>query len=126
MREAFRQVWANTYVRVAVYLLLFYLGFRLLQRAWPALQILLTAFAFAYLAHPLVRFFEAQRLPRALGVVLVYLGLGLFLGLASFLTAQTVWSFPAWPRSSPTSWTPSWHGSSAFPTGCGPSRYPRA
>jgi hypothetical protein len=88
MREAFRQVWANPYVRVAVYLLLFYLGFRLLQRAWPALQILLTAFA--YLAHPLVRFFEAQRLPRALGVVLVYLGLGLFLGLASFLTAQTV------------------------------------
>lgn len=90
MREAFRQVWANPYVRVAVYLLLFYLSFRLLQRAWPALQILLTAFAFAYLAHPLVRFFEARRLPRALGVVLVYLGLGLFVGLASFLTAQTV------------------------------------
>ena len=90
MREAFRQVWANPYVRVLVYLLLFYLAFRLLQKAWPALQVLLTAFAFAYLTHPLVRFFEARRLPRVLGVVLVYLGLGLFLGLTSFLTAQTV------------------------------------
>ncbi len=90
MLEAFRQVWANPYVRVLVYLLLFYLAFRLLQKAWPALQVLLTAFAFAYLTHPLVRFFEARRLPRVLGVVLVYLGLGLFLGLTSFLTAQTV------------------------------------
>jgi len=90
MREAFRQVWANPYVRVLVYLFLFYLAFRLLERAWPALQILLTAFAFAYLTHPLVRFFESRRLPRVLGVVLVYLGLGLFLGLASYLAAQTV------------------------------------
>lgn len=90
MREAFLRVWENPYVRVLVYLLLLYLAYRFLARAWPALSILLTAFAFAYLAHPVVRFFEARRLPRALGVVLVYLGLGLFLGLASFLTAQTV------------------------------------
>ncbi|MCH1927912.1 AI-2E family transporter, partial [Shewanella sp. C31] len=45
---------------------------------------------FAYLAHPVVRFFEGRRLPRVVGVVLVYLLLVLFLGLASFLTAQTV------------------------------------
>jgi predicted PurR-regulated permease PerM len=90
MREAFRQVWANPYVRVLVYLLLFYLAFRFLQKAWPALQVLLTAFTFAYLTHPLVRFFEAKKLPRVLGVALVYLGLGLFVGLTSFLTAQTV------------------------------------
>lgn len=90
MREAFRQVWANPYVRVLVYLLFAYLAFRLLHRAWPALQVLLFAFAFAYLAHPVVRFLERRRLPRFLGVVLVYLGLGLFLGLASFLTARTV------------------------------------
>lgn len=90
MREAFARVWENPYVRVLVYLLLAFLAYRLLARAWPALSILLTAFAFAYLAHPVVRFFEAWRLPRVLGVVLVYLGLGLFLGLASFLAAQTV------------------------------------
>ncbi|MGC8877407.1 AI-2E family transporter [Thermus sp.] len=90
MREAFLRVWENPYVRVLVYLFLFYLAYRLLARAWPALQVLLAAFAFAYLTHPLVRFFEARRLPRILGVVLVYLGLGVFLGLASFLTAQTV------------------------------------
>lgn len=90
MREAFLRVWENPYVRVLAYLLLAFLAYRLLARAWPALSVLLTAFAFAYLAHPVVRFFEARRLPRALGVVLVYLGLGLFLGLASFLTAQTV------------------------------------
>jgi predicted PurR-regulated permease PerM len=90
VREAFLRVWENPYVRVLAYLLLAFLAYRLLARAWPALSVLLTAFAFAYLAHPVVRFFEARRLPRALGVVLVYLGLGLFLGLASFLTAQTV------------------------------------
>ncbi len=90
MREAFLRVWENPYVRVLVYLFLLYLAYRLLVRAWPALSVLLAAFAFAYLTHPLVRFFEARRLPRLLGVVLVYLGLGLFLGLASFLAAQTV------------------------------------
>ncbi|WP_038058622.1 AI-2E family transporter [Thermus amyloliquefaciens] len=90
MREAFARVWENPYVRVLVYLFLLFLLSRLLLRAWPALSILLTAFAIAYLAHPVVRLFEARRLPRLLGVVLVYLGLGLFLGLASFLAAQTV------------------------------------
>ncbi|WP_105316673.1 AI-2E family transporter [Thermus tenuipuniceus] len=90
MREAFARVWENPYVRVLVYLLLFFLLYRFLLRAWPALSILLTAFAIAYLTHPVVRFFEGKRLPRLLGVVLVYLGLGLFLGFASFLTAQTV------------------------------------
>ncbi|WP_234555055.1 AI-2E family transporter [Thermus caliditerrae] len=90
MREAFARVWENPYVRVLVYLLLFFLLYRFLARTWPALSVLLTAFTFAYLAHPVVRFFEGRRLPRALGVVLVYLLLGLFLGLASFLAAQTV------------------------------------
>uniref|UniRef100_A0A831UGQ8 AI-2E family transporter n=1 Tax=Thermus islandicus TaxID=540988 RepID=A0A831UGQ8_9DEIN len=90
MRQAFVQVWQNPYVRVLVYLLLFYLAYRFLVRVWPALSVLLAAFAFAYLTHPVVRFLEARRLPRVLGVVLVYGGLGLFLGLASFLTAQTV------------------------------------
>ncbi|MDM7324882.1 MAG: AI-2E family transporter [Thermus sp.] len=90
MREAFARVWENPYVRVLVYLVLLYLAYLLLLRAWPALTILLTAFSIAYLTHPLVRFFEGRRLPRLLGVALVYLGLGLFLGLASFLTAQTV------------------------------------
>lgn len=125
MREAFRQVWANPYVRVAVYLLLFYLGFLLLKRAWPALQILLAAFAFAYLTHPLVRFFEFRGLPRVLGVVLVYLGLGLFLGLASFLTAQTVVELSRLAQELPASWTPSCPGSWAFPIGCGPFPCPR-
>uniref|UniRef100_A0A7C2C168 AI-2E family transporter n=1 Tax=Thermus islandicus TaxID=540988 RepID=A0A7C2C168_9DEIN len=83
--RSLRQV-ANTLLP----LLLFYLAYRFLVRVWPALSVLLAAFAFAYLTHPVVRFLEARRLPRVLGVVLVYGGLGLFLGLASFLTAQTV------------------------------------
>jgi len=90
MREAFLKVWENPYVRVAAYLLLFYGLFLLVARAWPALSVLLTAFAFAYLVHPLVQALERRRLPRAVGVVLVYLLLGLFLALASFLAAQTV------------------------------------
>lgn len=90
MREAFLKVWENPYVRVAAYLLFFYGLFLLVARAWPALSVLLTAFAFAYLVHPLVQALERRRLPRAVGVVLVYLLLGLFLALASFLAAQTV------------------------------------
>ncbi|WP_117238550.1 AI-2E family transporter [Thermus sediminis] len=90
MREAFRQVWSSPYVRVLLFVLLFFAFLLFLQRAWPGLRILLFAFAFAYLAHPLVRLFETWRIPRALGVALVYLGLGLFLGLISFLAAQTV------------------------------------
>jgi predicted PurR-regulated permease PerM len=90
MREAFQKVWANPYVQVLVYLLLFYLGYRLLGRASSALLTLLWAFAFAYLTHPVVRFFERRGLPRVLGVAAVYLGFFLFLGLASLLTFQTL------------------------------------
>lgn len=90
MREAFGRVWANPYVRVLVYLLLFYLFYRLLGRASSALLTLVWAFLFAYLTHPVVQFFERRGLPRVLGVVGVYLGFFLFLGLASFLTFQAL------------------------------------
>lgn len=90
MREAFQRVWANPYVRVLVYLLFLFIVYRLLGRASSALLTLLWAFLFAYLTHPVVRFFERRGLGRAVGVMAVYLGFFLFLGLASLLTFQTL------------------------------------
>ncbi len=90
MREAFQRVWANPYVQVLAYLLLFGLALYLFRLLLPALFPFLLALGFAYLVHPLVRGLERRRLPRAVGVVLVYLGLFLFLGLASLLAYQIV------------------------------------
>ncbi|GGM92254.1 AI-2E family transporter [Thermus composti] len=115
MREAFAQVWENPYVRVLVYLLLFYLAYRLLVRAWPALSVLLSAFAFAYLVHPLVHALEKRRIPRAAGVVLVYLLLGFFLALASFLAAQTVVELSRLARDLPRFLDPFWAWLVALP-----------
>lgn len=126
MREAFLKVWENPYVRVAAYLLFFYGLFLLVARAWPALSVLLTAFAFAYLVHPLVQALERRRLPRAVGVVLVYLLLGLFLALASFLAAQTVVELSRLARDLPRLLDPSWPGSWPCPTGPRPCPSPKA
>ncbi len=105
MFQAFLQVWQNPYVRVLVVLSLLYLAYRLLVRLWPALSVLFMALAIAYLVHPLVLFLEGRRLPRFLGVLLVYLTLALFAGLVSLLATQTVVALsglvaelPSWVR----------------------------
>ncbi|MGQ9754148.1 MAG: AI-2E family transporter [Thermaceae bacterium] len=90
MREAFGKVWANPYVQVLVYLLSSYLLYRLVHQASSAVFTLVWAFLFAYLTHPVVRFFERRRLGRGLGVVAVYLGFFLFLGVFSLLVVQTL------------------------------------
>ncbi|TBH21202.1 AI-2E family transporter [Thermus thermamylovorans] len=95
MREAFARVLENPYVRALLYLLLLLLALRALLFAFQALLPLVLAFALAYLAHPVVRFLEARRLPRPLAVALVYLGLFLFLALFSYLAFQFVAQFSA-------------------------------
>jgi len=94
MRRDLAEVWGLLWVRIAVYLVLAYLLLQLLGAVFggarAALVTLLLAFVFAYLTSPIVRALEKRRVPRFVGVLLVYLGLGLFLGLASFLIADMV------------------------------------
>ncbi|MCX7601410.1 MAG: AI-2E family transporter [Meiothermus sp.] len=92
MRQDLAEIWKLLWVRIAVYAVLFYLFIQLLAvvlgGARAALVTLALAFVFAYLTSPIVRALEQRRVPRFLGVLLVYLGLMLFLGLASFLIAD--------------------------------------
>jgi predicted PurR-regulated permease PerM len=94
MRQDLAEIWKLLWVRIAVYALLIYLLIQLLGMVFggarAALVTLVLAFVFAYLTSPIVRALERRRVPRFVGVLLVYLGLGLFLGLASFLIADMV------------------------------------
>ena len=94
MRRDLAEIWKLLWVRIVVYLLLAYLLLQLLGAlfggARGALLALFLAFIFAYLTSPIVGALEKRRVPRFLGVLLVYLGLGFFLGLASFLIADMV------------------------------------
>ncbi|WP_337868583.1 AI-2E family transporter [Meiothermus sp.] len=94
MRRDLAEIWKLLWVRIAVYAVLVYLILQLLGMVFGgtrgALVTLFLAFLFAYLTSPIVRALEKRRIPRFVGVLLVYLGLGLFLGLASFLIADMV------------------------------------
>lgn len=94
MRRDLAEIWKLLWVRIAVYAVLAYLILQLLGMVFGgargALVTLFLAFLFAYLTSPIVRALEKRRIPRFVGVLLVYLGLGLFLGLASFLIADMV------------------------------------
>lgn len=83
--------WQNPWIRLVVYLLLaglvFWLLSWVLNGARTAIGIVSAAFVFSYLASPVVRWFEQRRLTRALGVVVVFVGLLFFLGLATVLLA---------------------------------------
>lgn len=94
MRRDLAEIWKLLWVRIAVYAVSIYLLLQLLGMvlggARGALITLALAFIFAYLTSPIVRALEKRQVPRFVGVLLVYLGLGLFLGLASFLIAEMV------------------------------------
>ncbi|MFN3392322.1 MAG: AI-2E family transporter [Meiothermus ruber] len=94
MRRDLAEIWKLLWVRIAVYAILAYLILQLLGvvfgGARGALVTLFLAFLFAYLTSPIVRALELRRVPRFVGVLLVYLGLGFFMGLASFLIADMV------------------------------------
>ncbi|MCX7802542.1 MAG: AI-2E family transporter, partial [Meiothermus ruber] len=84
MRRDLAEIWKLLWVRIAVYAVSIYLLLQLLGMvlggARGALITLALAFIFAYLTSPIVRALERRRVPRFVGVLLVYLGLGLFLG----------------------------------------------
>ncbi|MBT9164985.1 MAG: hypothetical protein DDT23_00996 [candidate division WS2 bacterium] len=62
----------------------------LIYRAQNALTILIFAFIIAYLFQPLVNFLEKRRIPRILGVIVVYFLIFLVIGTASVLLAEVV------------------------------------
>jgi len=86
--------WQNPWVRVVVYVGLAGLAFLLLSwvmnGARTAVNIVLVAFVFSYVVGPVVRWFEVRRLTRALGVVVVFVGMLFFMGLATVLLAGMV------------------------------------
>ena len=90
MREAFLEVWKNPYVRVAVYLGLFYGLYLLAARASQVLAIFAAAYALAYLANPVITWLEHRRVPRWAGVLIVFAAGFLFFALASVLIYQVV------------------------------------
>lgn len=94
MRRDLAEIWKLLWVRIAVYAVLTYLLIRLLGLVFgdarAALVTLVLAFVFAYLTSPIVRALEQRKVPRFVGVLLVYLGLMLLVGLASFLIADMV------------------------------------
>ncbi len=90
MRDAFLAVWKNPYVQVAVYLGLFYGVYWLFAHALQAVLVFFGAYTLAYLVEPVLRALEAKKVPRWLGVLLVYLAGFLFLGLASVLLYQVL------------------------------------
>lgn len=97
MRATFQELWKNPWVRATAYLgigLLVLLSLlHLLSQARAAIVTLALGFGFAYLTSPVVRWFEWRKLPRWLGVLAVYMGLLVFLALASVLLAEMVGRF---------------------------------
>lgn len=94
MRSTFTEVWQYLWVRVVVYVIALLVGLYLLQwvfhGARSAIVTITIAFGFAYLTSPIVRWFEKRRLTRALGVVVVFVSMLLFLALSSVLIANMV------------------------------------
>ncbi len=92
MRLTFVEIWKYLWVRAAVYVALLLLGLYLLSwifsGARSAIVTISMAFAFAYLTSPIVRWFEKRRLTRGLGIAVVFVGMLLFLALASVLLAN--------------------------------------
>ena len=70
------------WVRVLLLTVVLLLAFVVFTRLGGLLRLLAIAYLFAYLFHPLVRWLERRRIPRALGIVLVYV---LVLGLLALL-----------------------------------------
>lgn len=72
MRNALRTVWKNPYIKVALLVFLLYLGYRLAGAMQPATTIFVGAFILAYLVNPLVDLLQRWKIPRGLGVAIVY------------------------------------------------------
>lgn len=91
--NAFQAVWRNPYVRVPVFLLLIFLAYRFFGLVSHVFVLALIAYIVAYLAHPLLNWMVAHRLPRFAGVLVVVVVLLGLLVLASTLLVTVVTQF---------------------------------
>ncbi|WP_034385217.1 AI-2E family transporter [Deinococcus sp. YIM 77859] len=85
--NAFQYVWRSPWVRVAVFLLLFYTLYRLLGHLRTVVVVFAVAYLIAYLANPMLSWLERGRVKRGLGVFFVLL---LFLGIFGLAAALVV------------------------------------
>ncbi len=92
MRPTQKPPW-NPLLRLAIYVLLVLGVLWLLGKLHGVLAILFMALAFAYLSGPVVQWLQAHRIPRILGVWLIYSALLVFLALASVLISQALSQF---------------------------------
>jgi len=91
--NAFQAVWHNPYVRVPVFLLLIFLAYRFFGMVSHVFVLALVAYIVAYLAHPLLNWLVARRVPRFVGVLLVVVVILGLLVLASTLLVTIVTQF---------------------------------
>lgn len=126
MIQTLRQVWSNPWFRLVVYVLLLVVLFQALSRVQSAITTLVLAFVFSYLTSPIVRWFEQRRLPRFIGVIAVYVGLGLFLALASVLLADMVSQLSAFVANLPVILTPFFNWVGGLPEQIGRVQLPPA
>lgn len=75
MKQAVQQVWNNPYSKVFVLLLGIVIAYFILGAVQPATTIFLVSFALAYLVAPLVGKLKSFKIPRALGVLIVFVAL---------------------------------------------------
>ncbi|WP_424950961.1 AI-2E family transporter [Deinococcus sp.] len=91
--NAFQAVWRNPYVRVPIFVLLIYLGYQFFGLLSHVFVLALIAYIVAYLAHPLLGWLVARRIPRFVGVLLVVIVLLGLLVLASTLLVTVITQF---------------------------------
>ncbi|WP_342663271.1 AI-2E family transporter [Deinococcus peraridilitoris] len=91
--NAFVSIWRNPYVRVAVFLLLAYLAYRFIGQIANVLILATVAYVIAYLANPLLVWFERRRVRRGVGILFVLLALIGLLALASTLLVAVIQQF---------------------------------
>lgn len=85
--NAFQYVWRLPWVRLAVFMLVAYVLYRLAGQIRSVLIDFAVAFLIAYLANPLLNWLERGRVKRGLGVFFVVLAFMALLGLAGVLLA---------------------------------------
>jgi predicted PurR-regulated permease PerM len=93
--ELLWSIWNRPWVRLLVYLLLAALAFWLARKVASVIVTGLVAFALAYLFNPLLVWLEKRRVPRALGVLLLVLVLGLLAALLLWAGAAQLGSLLA-------------------------------
>lgn len=101
MRQTFRQLWQNPYVRLVTFLLgIAAIAWFFYETRVPWI-IFLLSYTVAYLTNPLVTWLQRRRVPRWAGVLVAILILGLFISLTSFVVAGFVQQATAFVQQSP-------------------------